>query len=179
MWCEIPDHVHVVLEEPKIYPHGIVVIELSECVLLQEFTNLSDRRREQERMVHHDFQVLLLRELDQFFRLRRIAGERLLDKYVLAIFQSSLGQFVVCPNWRHNSNGIDLGRCHEFAWVRNNLYLRVVLVSSFSCRDVEVTECQNLRFRQMFEIPKNFRAPIPVPDHPKAHDITAPLGYDW
>ena len=49
-----------------------------------------------------------------------IAGERLFDKDVLAVFQRRLGQFVVRPDRRDHSDGIDLGGRHQFGSVRGN-----------------------------------------------------------
>jgi len=53
--------------------------------LLQQLFDLLDRTRKQERMVHHDFQILSRRQLNQLFRLRNVAGEWLLDENMLAV----------------------------------------------------------------------------------------------
>ena len=50
-------------------------------------------------MVHHDLEILLLGQVDQFFApARDVAGERLLDKDVLAVFERGLGKFEVGPD---------------------------------------------------------------------------------
>src|SRR5579872_894520 len=105
---QIPDDVDVMLEEAKIHPHGIVVIEISERILIQKFTDFSDRWCKQERMIHHDLQVLFFCKLDEFFCLCRVAGKRFFDKDVLTILQSGFCQFVMRPYWRHYSNRIDV-----------------------------------------------------------------------
>ena len=61
-------------------------------------------------MVHHDLQILFLRQVDQFLPLRGIARERLLDKYVFAILQRSFCQLIVGPDRSDDGNGVDRSR---------------------------------------------------------------------
>src|SRR5579872_1966007 len=170
---QIPDDVDVMLEEAKIHPHGIVVIEISERILIQKFTDFSDRRCEQEGMVHHDLQVLFFRKFDEFFCLRCIAGKRFLDKDVLTILQRGFCQLVMRPYRCHHSNRIDVRGRQHLCWIRNNLNLREILVSSLSCGYIEVTKGNNLGFVQMFQVPNNFRAPIAVSDDSESYDLTS------
>ena len=60
------------------------------------------------------FRFFLAARFDQFFRLRGIAGEGLLDEDVLAVFERGLGQFVVRPHRSDHGDRVDLGRSHQF-----------------------------------------------------------------
>ena len=104
---KIPNDADVVLEQPQIDAQRIVVIEIAQRAALGQFANLSDRAGEQERVVHHDRQLLARRQLNQLLRLRRTGGKWLLDEHVLAVFQRLFSQFVVGPNGRDHRDRID------------------------------------------------------------------------
>jgi len=61
---EIPDDAHVVLEQAEVYADGVVVIEIAEFSALNKFLNFSYRTSEQERVIHHDLEVLARSEVD-------------------------------------------------------------------------------------------------------------------
>ncbi len=50
------------------------------------------------------FRFFAVRQLDQFFRLRRARGKRLLDENVLAVFKRGFRKLVVRPNGRNHGN---------------------------------------------------------------------------
>ena len=70
VWGQIPDDVDVVLEQSKVHASGVVVVETAQHVLIDELLHLSDGPGEQERVVHHDGQILPFGELDQVLCLR-------------------------------------------------------------------------------------------------------------
>jgi hypothetical protein len=61
-------------------------------------------------VVHHNLQVFDGCKVDQFFRLRRGACERLLDENVLAVFQGGFGKFEVGPDRGYYRDRINFGR---------------------------------------------------------------------
>jgi hypothetical protein len=66
---KVPDHVAIVLKKSQVDARRIVVVELAERPFLEQFLDLADRAGKQERVIHHDLEVLLFRQADQFFRL--------------------------------------------------------------------------------------------------------------
>ena len=68
---QIPDDVYVVLEQPEIDPHRVIVEELAERAVVNQLADLANCAGKQEGMIHHDPQVLLVRQFDQFLRLGR------------------------------------------------------------------------------------------------------------
>src|SRR5258705_10433462 len=79
---EVPNYIHVVLKEPQINAHSIVVVDLAEGVLRDEFTNLSYRTRVDEGVIYHQDSFARLRLFNQLNRLLRVGGERLFDQHM-------------------------------------------------------------------------------------------------
>src|SRR5277367_3264527 len=97
MWREVPNHIHIMLEKAKIDARGIVIIKLAEGAIVNKRSNSLHGAGEQKCVIHHDFQMLALGQFDQLLGLRGVSGEGLFNKYVLAVLQSGLGEFVVRP----------------------------------------------------------------------------------
>ena len=94
---KVPKNIDIVLEKAKVDPSGIVIVELPQRSFIQQLPDFLHGAREEEGVVHHDFEILLTREIDQFFSLCGIAGERLLDENVFAILQRAFRQRKVGP----------------------------------------------------------------------------------
>ena len=105
---QIPHDAHVVLKESQVDPRGIEVIQRSKGPVVDQLANLPNRAAEQERVVDHDPQVLLARQLDELDRLRRRRRERLLHEDVLAVFERRFRQVEVRPDRRDDRHGIDV-----------------------------------------------------------------------
>src|SRR6266851_8694270 len=97
---EIPKDTDVMLEQPQIHTQRIVVIQVAESPAVRQLADLADGAGEEECVVHHDCQILPSCKFNELFRLCRVRGKRLLNKYVFPIFESQLSQFVVSPNGR-------------------------------------------------------------------------------
>src|SRR5271165_85 len=110
MRSKIPNHIYVMLEQSQVNSGGVVIIQLAKHTFLQELFDLPYGPGKQERVVDHDLQVFLCRKVDQFFRLRRVARERLLYESVLAILKGSLGKFEVRPDGSHYRDRVNFGR---------------------------------------------------------------------
>ena len=105
---KIPENVDIVLEKPQVDASGIVVVELSQSSFVKQLADLLHRAGEEEGVIHHDLEILLSREVDQFLPLRGIAGERLLNENVLTVLQRSFRQLVVGPDRSNDRNSVDL-----------------------------------------------------------------------
>ncbi len=114
---QVPDHVHVVLEQTEVDPGGIVIVELAQRIFLQQLLDLAHRTGKQKGVVHHDLQVLPGGQIDQLFGLRGIAGERFLDEDVLAVFERGFGEFEVGPDRRNDGYGVDVRRGDHFVGI--------------------------------------------------------------
>ncbi len=66
---EIPDHVDIVLKQAEVDSGGIVVIELSERSFLDHLPYAPDGAGEEERVIHHDPEVLAFRQFNQLLGL--------------------------------------------------------------------------------------------------------------
>src|SRR5579883_1512559 len=106
VWREVPDHIHVVLKQAEIDPRGVVVVEVAESSLIDELTYALNSPGEEERVIHHDFQILAFRKFDKIFALLDRAGERLFDENVLSVLERGLGDLEVGPDGCDNSNRV-------------------------------------------------------------------------
>ena len=66
---EVPHHADVVLEQAEIHARRIEVVERPERAGVDDLANLPDRAAEEERVIHHDLQVLPVGQLDQLLGL--------------------------------------------------------------------------------------------------------------
>ena len=51
---KIPNHIYIMLDQPQIDSHGIVIVEASESPFFEELVNLFHSSSEQERVIDHD-----------------------------------------------------------------------------------------------------------------------------
>jgi hypothetical protein len=100
---KVPEHIDIVLEEAQIHARGIVVIELAQCFFIEQLPDLLDRAGKQEGVVHHDPEILFQGQVRSAPPLRGIAGERLLNEDVLAVFERGFCQLVVRPDRERQS----------------------------------------------------------------------------
>ena len=106
---QVPHDADVVLEEAEVDARRVEVVERAEGALVDEFADLLHRPREEERVVHHDPQVLPGRQLDELLGLLRGGRERLLDEHVLAVLEGRARQLVVRPDGRDDGHRVDVG----------------------------------------------------------------------
>ena len=160
---QVPDHVHVVLEEAQVDAHRVVVVELAEgpssmsCLI---FLTAPVKRKVWSTMI---VEVLLRGELDQLLGLGGGGGEGLLDEDVLAVLQGLLGQFEVGRDRRDDRDGVDLRRFQDLLQsVVSDAVGQVILTRARDVR-VLVADGHDAPLRDV-EVPDDVRAPIPVAD---------------
>ncbi|SRR6266478_6871096 len=125
MGSKVPDDVYVMLEEAQIHPSRIKIVEIAQGTIVDQLPDLPDRATEQECVIHHNFESVPLRQLDQLLGLLRRRGERFFDKNVFAILQSSLGQLEMRPDRSNHGDGIDLSRSQELRVLHRQLNTRI------------------------------------------------------
>ena len=172
MRSEIPQHVDIVLEKSQIDAGGIVVIELAQSSFAEQLRDLSHRAGKQEGVVHHDLQVFPHGEIDQLLALRDVAGERLFDKHMFAVFQSGLGQFIVSPYRGNDGNGVDVGRGDDLHRIGSDMDAGVCLVSTLLRSRTEFRNGCNLRILEGGKITDNVWPPITVANYTEVHGLS-------
>ncbi len=106
---EIPDHVHVVLEQAEIHPGAVVVVDLAEIAGADDVPDLLDRAGVDEGVIHHQGQVAARGFLDQPARIVGGGGDRLLHDHMLAGTQRSNGQVVMRRDRGGDQHGVHGG----------------------------------------------------------------------
>ena len=141
---QIPHDAHVVLKQSEVDPRGIEVIQRAERAVVDQLANLPNRAAEQERVVHHDLQVLPARQLDELARLRRRRRERLLDEDVLAVFERRLRQLEVRPDRRDDRHGVDVRRLQNLVEVGGQMNAGIGFLRAFQRLGVPVADRDEL-----------------------------------
>ena len=83
---EVPKGVHIAANGAKIRPARIEVVDPA-TLLLYVLFHLADAGVEDKCVAHHQRRGMRVRQLNQFFRVRRRRGERLFYQHVLACQQ--------------------------------------------------------------------------------------------
>src|SRR5215472_4574014 len=165
---QVPDNVDVVLEKAKVYTQRIVVIQIAQFLSIHEFPDFLDGAGEEEGVVHHDLEVFLLGDFDQFLSLRDRASEGLLDEDMLTVFEGTFGQFVVGPDGSNDGDHIDIRCLQDFAFVRAKGNGGESFVQTFGTFVISVADLDNVSSFVGMEIPDNVGSPISVADHTNA-----------
>ena len=154
--------IDVVLEQTEVHPGGIVVVELPQLFILNELSDLLDCPREEERVVHHDGEVVLLRQIDEFLGLARRGRERFLNKNVLAVVERLLGELEVRPDGSNHRDRINLGRMQQLGAVCGHVDARIGPLGPLQAGYVLVTDRYHLHRTQAVKISYYIRTPIAV-----------------
>ena len=62
---EVPNDVDIVLKQAKIYPCGVIIKEFPQFIIIDELADFLDRPSEEERVVHHEPEILFTRQFNQ------------------------------------------------------------------------------------------------------------------
>ena len=57
MGSQVPDYVHIVLEQAQIHAQRIVIVKITQFSVVHHLANFFHGASEQKRVIHHDFQV--------------------------------------------------------------------------------------------------------------------------
>ena len=161
---EVPDHVHVVLEQAEIHPRAVVVVDVAEIAGADDLADLLDRAGVDEGVVDHQGQVAARRFFDQPPRIVGGGGDRLFDDDVLAGAQRGKGQLVMRRDRRGDQHGIDGGVVDQRARILMQRQAR-----DSACRRGRAQQPRSRRCRQGGSPPSRRRcargwAPIAVAD---------------
>ena len=169
MGRQVPDDADVVLKEAQIHSRGIVVVEVAEDARVDELAHFSHGAGEEERVIHHDPEILALGQLDELLRLLSRGGERLLDEHVLSVLEGGLGDLKVCPDRGHHSDGVDLCGLQQLRGVRGDRLVRIGLLQPLECGSTLVADHCDSAALQAAQVPNDVRSPIAVPEDANAN----------
>ena len=159
---KVPDDVHVVLKKTQINPYGVEVVEVSKDMVFDELLEFLDGACVEEGMIHHDFLVFLLGQLDEFLRLGDRVSERLFDEDALAFLDRHLGQFIVGKHRRGDGHGIDLRVFDYCCAIRGDPDVGVCFFDLLEGLGIHVADHGDLRFVGQAEVPHDVRTPVAV-----------------
>src|ERR1700688_2929379 len=135
----------------------------------------ANRSGKQERVIHHNLEVLLLRNIDEFFRLGSVARKRLFHENMFAILESGFGEFIVGPHGGDDRDCIYLGRLYKFIRIALYRNTRICCLYSFACCGSLIADPDDLATLQRTDIANNIRAPIAVANDTKPNHKIPPL----
>ena len=149
---EIPHDADIVLEEAEVHARRVEIVERPQRAVVDELPDLPHGAAEEERVIHHDLQVLPVRQLDQLLGLLRRRRERLFDEDVLAVLERGLCELEVRPDRRDDGDRIDLGRMQNLREVGGQLHSRVETMSAAESLRVLVAHGNDLTVVDAIEI---------------------------
>ena len=79
---QIPNNVHVVLEQSQVNPNRIVIVDLTERITGNQFANLAHRSRVNKRVIDHEYSVAFLCFVDQTQCLFGVCRQGLFNQYM-------------------------------------------------------------------------------------------------
>src|SRR6185312_16041533 len=153
------------LKKTKVDARGVVIKELSKRAFVDKLSDLSHSAGKEERVVHHNPELLTFGQFDQPLRLFSCGSERLLDKYMLAISECSLGEFEMSPDRSDNGNRVDIWRCQHGFYIRSYFDAREVDAGSLQSRRIFVANRHNLAVLRNVEVSDDTGTPVPIADH--------------
>ena len=162
---QVPDHVHVVLEQAQVDPHGVVVVDLAQRAVVDEMLHLADGPREQEGVVHHDPEVFPLGQVDELLGLGDGVGEGLLDKDVLAGLEGLFGQLEVGEDGRDDGHGVDVRGPDQLVGIFRGPHTPVVLLDLLQGVVPEIAHGHHGGPVHGAEVADNVRPPVAVTDN--------------
>ncbi len=157
------------LEQSEVHPGGVVVVQRAERAVVDQLADLPHRPAKQEGVVHHDAQVLPLRQLDQLLGLRRGRGKRLFDEHVLAVLQRRLGQVEMRPDRRDDGHRIDIGRPQHLGKIGRQVHAGIAALRPLERRRALVAHRHHLAMLEAVKVPDDVRTPVAVTNHANAH----------
>src|SRR6266853_96398 len=168
---QIPDHAHVVLEQPEVHARGIEVVQLAQRAAVDQLANLPHGPAEEEGVIHHDLQVLPFSQLDELLGLLRRGCEGLLDEYVFAVRQRGLRQLVMRPDRRDDRDSVDVRRRQHLRKVRRQVDAGIGLASAPQRGRVLVADGHQFAVVETLKISDDVGSPVAVPDDADLHRV--------
>ena len=104
---QIPDDVHVALEQPEVHARRVVIVEVAEGPIRDQLADFAHGRRVDKRVIDHQDEIAPRRLLNQDLGLGRSLRHWLLDQHMLARLQRGERDLEMAGDRRGDENGID------------------------------------------------------------------------
>ncbi len=95
VWPEVPQHAHVLLEQPEVDARGFDIVDRSDQTRVDQLLHFADRWTEHEGMADHQRQPIGAGQLHQLLRLIDGGRQRFFDEHMFLRFERALHQRVV------------------------------------------------------------------------------------
>src|SRR5437773_5108103 len=115
---------------PKIYPHGIKVVELAEVTGFNYFLHPTNGSGIDEGMIHHQSETLSFGYTDELLGLFDCAGHGFFHKHMFVSFQSALCERMMSEDRCCQNHRIYLRIAQDFLGVGRNLDTRITFTCS-------------------------------------------------
>src|SRR5690348_15350092 len=149
---------------------------MSHGAVIHELPDLSHGTIEEKSVIHHDFEMVSVRKLNELFRLLGRRREGFFDENVFAVLKSAFCQLEMRPNRSDDRNRVDIRGLQKGGDVRRQLDAGMSASCPFQSGGIFVANCRGLAAFDAAKIPDNIWPPISVPDHANANRIRFSAG---
>ena len=161
---QVPDDVDVLLEQPQVDAGRVVIDDVPEFALADQFLDLAHRPGVNEGVVDEQHLLFLLGQLDQLLGLLDRFGHRLFQPQVPAALDGPLGQLEVGGDRRGDGDGVHVGVGEKIVDVVKAVDLGVELARGFQAVAGKVADGGELEVVVEVEVAGQVRAPVAVSD---------------
>src|SRR5690348_3448799 len=142
---------------------------MSHGAVIHELPDLSHRTIEEKSVIHHDFEMVSVRKVNELFGLLGRRREGFFDESVLAVLKSTFCQVEMRPNRSDDRNRVNMRGRQKGGDVRRQLDAGMSAFCPFQSGGIFVANCRRLAAFDAAKIPDNIWPPISVPDHANAN----------
>src|SRR5712692_2008432 len=177
---QVPQDIEVVLKQPQIDAHGIVIVDVAQLTRINQFPYEAHGTRVNKRMVHHENPSLPLGQIDKLLSLRHRARHWFLKQYMFTALQSGPGKLMVSRDGRGNCHGIDIVCLQQFTRQCRCSHKGVMPLNGLQLSCGDVRHAHELNVLQLAEIPDEIRSPVAAANHTDTQQgQLPPLSDSW
>ncbi len=166
---EVPEHVHVVLEEAQVDAHGVEVVQVAELPHVDDLLHLAHGARVDESMIHHQDEAMPLGDFAELLPLRDGARQRLLHQHVLVRRKRSHRERVVAEDGCGDDDRFDLAVSEDVLRIVGDLDERVPFLRERAAVGALVRAPADLHALDLRQVAHQVRPPVTVADEADSH----------
>src|SRR5262249_47527599 len=167
---QVPDDVHVRLEQPQVDPDAVHVQQVAQLPAVHELPDPADRVGEQVGVIDHQHPAGPVGDVDQVLGLLHSCGQRLLDQDVQPGLQAAGGQREMRGHRGRDGNRVRF-EVEQLVDRRNPVHVRVAAGDRLQPGRAGVAHRDYFGERASGEVADQVRAPVPVPDDSDAQAV--------
>ena len=161
---QIPHDVHISLDDTKVDPHGVEVIEIADLAGRDQLAHFAHRPREDEGVIHREHDAAPLGERTKLFGMVGLGRKRLHDKHVLTRPERRPRQLEVAERRRRDNDQVEVRRAENLLRPVGHGPNPILRSDSHSPLVAEVAHRRHPTVRVAGEISHEIRAPVSAPD---------------